>query len=161
MLGSLWGCRQEVTYQTVAQNNQYQLEVPSYMHEEKQKKLSPTADFQYCSYYRNVYTIVNEIDSVDAPLASVATQRYDDLVSALQKPQRIDSLALEINGLPALQISVAGDVGPDDLKERIYYRLIFIAKDNKIYEIVLWGWDRYRDKFLNDFNRIQQSFKVL
>lgn len=158
-------CQKAITYNTTQINKQYSIEIPSYFWEAKPEQLNPEASLSYYNYYRNAYLIV-----IDKPLSSF--QNFDitqyiaqtkaSLTANMQSPQQIDSTQNIINNLPAVQLSITGTVkGDKEVAEKLYYRIAYIQSKTHIYQIIIWSWDSYRSKFLNDFNRIVNSFKVL
>lgn len=152
--------RTTVTQQ--AQNTQatYNISFPAYMTPETEGKLSQTAGLQYCNYFRNIYAIVNDTNKTD--LQNYAQAKAATLVAALKNPRKIDSTQTNINGLPAISVAYTGDVGPDEeLMERIYYRIAFIQGQQTNYELTIWCWDKWREKYLAEMDTIVQSFKEL
>ncbi|HNL07812.1 MAG TPA: PsbP-related protein, partial [Chitinophagales bacterium] len=81
------------------------------------------------------------------------------LVATLERPQKVDSTALQIDEKNALRVAYTGTVGIKKIKERIYYQLVFVEGKKHYYQIVLWTWDQWRQKYQADFEHIVQSFK--
>ncbi len=142
--------------------NKFAMSFPDYMEEETEKKLGENASLQYCNYFRNIYTLVNEYPINDTlQLTTLAEQQYNELVKMLNQPQKVSEQNITINGLPALQYKVTGNVGEGEIVERIYYTLTIVKGKKQYYEIVFWTWDKWREKYLETITQIIQSFKEL
>lgn len=142
----------------------FSMDLPGYLSPETEHKLNPVAKVQYCNYYRNMYFVL--LDTAKSmnnnlSLQQYAAQHYEKLVKSLANPTKIDSSTTTINNMPAIQIALAGDLGGSSLKERIYYQLLFVESHTHYYQLVYWGWDKNRDKFLSDIAVSMASFKQL
>lgn len=137
----------------------FSLSFPDYVSEEKEHKLHKSAPMQYCNYFRNFYGFAD--DTLSDNYRSVADLETKRLIALLGKPLQIDTQSLQINGLPAFSASYSGDVGISDIVERIYYRLVFVQGKNRVYRITLWVWDKNRNKYTQDFEKITGSFLEL
>lgn len=145
---------------TTTNGQAYSISYPDYMTAEKAGKLSPTAKVQYCNYFRNVYSVVTDTIKTDSTsFGQYAQQQTKQLISLLQRPQKIDSSFVQIDGKKAIKVAYTGTVGKEQLTERIYYQLVFVEGKKNSYLITLWTWDKWRQKYLTDFDRIEQSFK--
>lgn len=145
---------------TTVNGQAYIISYPDYMTAEKGGKLSPTAKVQYCNYFRNVYSVVVDTVKTDSTsFAQYAQQQTKQLISLLQRPQKIDSSLVQIDGKRAIKVAYTGTVGKKQLTERIYYQLTFVEGKSNNYLVTLWTWDKWRKKYLADFDRITQSFK--
>lgn len=157
---------EKISIEATSLDNQssFTLDLPGYLSPEPNHKLNPRAKIQYCNYYRNIYfTVLDTAKStiVDMSLQQYATRNYQKLINALGNPSRLDSTSLVINNMPAIQIALNGDLGGSSLKERIYYRLLFVESPTHYYQLVYWGWDKNRDKFLADINSSVASFRQI
>jgi len=146
-------------------NKQFSISLPDYIVPEKDGQLSKTTSFQYCNYFRNIYltiddTLLQQTDTTKH-LATYIRAKTNDLVSRLQKPQRVDSLVIQLNKHKAVQVSVTGDVGAGELVERMYYQLIFVQTSTHIYQLNFFMWDKWRDKYTTDLARIIPTFQEL
>lgn len=135
----------------------FSLSFPDYISEEKEHKLHKSAPLQYCNYFRNFYAFAD--DTLSNNYRSVADLETKRLIALLGNPMQIDTQSLQINGLPAFLATYSGVVGNQDLEERIYYRLAFVQGKERVYRITLWVWDKNRDKYTQDFEKIVGSFK--
>jgi hypothetical protein len=156
---------QTATTKTSDQSRSFSLTMPPYMEAEAARKLNPTAQLQYCNYYRNVYAVVLDeakSKSNDSTLQQYADRYLNDMVKTLIKPQRIDSAAIELANMKGLTITLTGDLGQlKDLRERIYYRLAFVESPTHYYQVATWTWDSRRKNFAADLDSILYSFKEI
>lgn len=152
-----WSTVNAVTYDG---SQQFGLSFPDYLTEEKTRRLNKTAPVQYCNYFRNFYAIAD--DTVTAnDYRQTAAQETARLLTLLDHAQQTDTQSLQINGLPAFMVGIAGNVGNKDINERIFYRLIFIQGTARVYRVNLWVWDKNRAKYAAVMDKIARSFKVL
>lgn len=142
---------------------EYSISFPNYMKQETEKKLGENASLQYASFYRNIYALV-----IDQPtsMAKVGLEGYyrqelAKLEEVLKNPLRLDSSRVEVAANPAYHIQVVGKVGEGEVEKRILYRLVFFEAEEHLFQLVLWGWDERRDSFLQDFDKIVESFQIL
>jgi len=156
-------CSYSSEYQAVKINNQYSMSFPDFMEAaDSKKQLNETANLQYLNYFRNIYTIVNEFDMDDSlSLEAFSKAQKKTLTKALQKPILVSEKDLEINGLAAKQTRLTGIVGNEELNEKMYYCLTHIEGKKKRYEVVFWTWDKHRNKYAADINKIMASFREL
>ncbi|MGB0840103.1 MAG: PsbP-related protein [Chitinophagales bacterium] len=154
-------CDYNYTFEQVKGKDLYVMEFPDFMEEVKDKALSPLADLQYVNYFRNVYAVVIDTPKTKLNLSveQWADSSYNELIKVAKRPQKIRQNKLEINGMPAVEIIMTGDLGREAIKERIYYHLVFVEGKDHMYHISLWTWDSWREKYLEFFDRIVQSFK--
>lgn len=146
------------------QSEHYQIALPDYLLEieDANKQLNPQAVMQYANHYRNAYMLMLDTSrSTPTSMAEYAASETRKLVGRLQKPQQIDSSGLVINGLPAVRIDMTGDLGNANVRERIYYRLIFVETPYRCVQLVYWTWDKWRDKYLPDIEKSQNSFELI
>ncbi len=141
---------------------EYAISFPDYMKLETEKKLGENASLQYASFYRNIYALV-----IDQPqsTAKVGLEEYyrqelAKLEGVLNNPLRLDSSQATVAGNPAYHIQVVGKVGEGEVEKRILYRLVFFEAKQHLFQLVLWGWDERRDDFLEDFDKIVESFQI-
>lgn len=170
LLALLWCsvCWQSCSYSNEAHLSQhhttdakanYQLAYPDYMKQLSDRALSATAPTQFVNYFRNVYSVLNDTIRTDSTtFDQYAHEQTQLLISRLQRPQKIDSTELRIDGKRALKVAYTGTVGKEQLTERMYYELYFIDGQQHCYQLSLWTWDKWRSKYLADFQRIATSF---
>jgi hypothetical protein len=138
----------------------YQIALPDYLDNLLEHHLHRTASVQYGNFFRNTYVIVvDTLSSEQFSLQQYAQQNIQQLVATLERPQKVDSTALQIDEKNALRVAYTGTVGIKKIKERIYYQLVFVEGEKHYYQIVLWTWDQWRQKYQADFEHIVQSFK--
>ncbi len=162
LLSLTFACSYSDEWQAVTINDEYQIALPSYL-SVPDKKLHLQAQLQYNNYFRNVYVIVVDTPKTkfDLNLQSYYQKEYDLLAERLTKPQHIDSSHLTINGLPARQFSMTGEVGKRDVIEKMYYRITLIESPDKYYLISIWTWDEWRRKYRKTIDKMVQSFQLL
>ena len=143
--------------------NHYKMAFPDFMKAaDSKKQLSETASLQYLNYFRNIYTIVNEFDKQDSlSLNDFSEAQKKVLTKSLQKPILVSEKDFEINGLAAKQHRLTGIVGNEELNEKLYYCLTHIEGKKKRYEVVFWTWDKHRNKYAADIDKIVASFEEL
>jgi len=138
----------------------FSIQFPAYMEENKKHELHENAPVQYVNYFRNVYAIVNDTAGTDI-FRKIADQELVELIAILEKPQILDTLMLTINNMSAVMAMLTGSVGVDDIVERIYYQVTVVQGKERTYRIILWTWDKNREKYREEFQKIAQSFKEL
>jgi hypothetical protein len=130
---------------------------------ETEKTLNPNANLQYASFYRNIYSVV--IDQVQTTtnesLKDYCQQEITALEKILKNPLRVDSSRIEVASETAYQIQLVGKVGEGEVEKRIYYRLVFFEAHQHLFQLVFWGWDERRDQYLQDFDKIVESFRLI
>ncbi len=142
---------------------QYVIAFPDYMKLEEEKQFNEHANLQYCSFYRNVYAIVLDEAKTTSNenLSKYAQEELGKLEGVLKKSLRIDSSQIEIDNKEAIQIQLTGKVGEGEVEKRIFYRLVFFETKEHLFQLVLWGWDERRQEYLEDFDKILTSFRLL
>ncbi len=135
----------------------FSIKFPAYMDENKKMELHESAPVQYVNYFRNIYAIVDDTLGTDI-YRKIADKEVVELISIVEKPQLLDTAELIINELPALMATLTGSVGVDDIVERIYYQLTVVQGKDRAYRIVIWTWDKNRDKYREEMKQIAQSF---
>lgn len=142
---------------------QYSIAFPDYMKLEEEKQFNEQASLQYCSFYRNIYTIVLDKAKTTSNenLTKYAQEELEKLEGVLKNSLRIDSSQIKINNRTALQIQLTGKVGEGEVEKRIFYRLVFFETKEHLFQLVLWGWDERREEYLEDFDKILSSFRLL
>ena len=136
----------------------YTLQLPDYLSEEALHRLNPTAALQYCNYFRNLYITVNDTLIPSNAFNDYIDAQVNSLSQRLDRPQQVSRQALVINGYNAVQVEMTGDVGKGEIIERMYYRLTFIDSPNLRYQISMWTWDKWREKYHNILSNISGSF---
>lgn len=152
-----WRTANAVTYDG---RQHFGLSFPDYLSEEKEHKLNKTAPVQYCNYFRNFYAIADDT-LTESNYRQIAAGETARLFALLNEVQQTDTQSLVINGLPAFMAGMAGNVGNKDLNERIYYRLVFIQGTARVYRLTMWVWDKNREKYVADMDKIAGSFKEI
>ncbi len=154
-------CDYTYEFSEVKVKNQYAISFPDYMEEEKTGKLSSDASLSYVNFFRNIYAIVLDEPKKVESLEVIAKTAKTDLTKQLTNPSGFGEQTLTVNGLPAYQFSLAGDVGNEGLNERIYYKVTIIEGKEHHYQIVLWTWAKWREKYEETLGEIVGSFKEL
>lgn len=161
----LFSCSYSETFHEVKVDGRYALSFPDYMEAaEADKPLNPKASLQYLNYFRNIYAVVIEQPKTNTikDLQSFQQQAESELLQHLSAPQRLDSTATTINGLPALQMAFAGVVnGTQETDTKIYYRMAFVEGKTQFYQITLWTWYDWREKYEEEIQKIFNSFRLI
>lgn len=160
----LAACSYSKEWKQVTVKGQYSLSFPDYMEEYTERKINAKASLQYLNFFRNIYSlvIVEDKRNSQVDLTTYCATAKKELVDLMKQPQQIDSTTTQINGLKAVQLSLAGVIaGAKDTDTRIYYKLIFFESETHIYQLVLWTWDSWREKYMDDMKKIIHSFKEL
>lgn len=153
-------CKFTNGYEAVVVKNLYSISYPEYMGPETERTLNPEASLQFLNFYRNIYSVVIDKEKTEgSTLNDFYAHHLKVLLPNLRSPQQIDSTQVTINGLKGVSVSITGDSGPKEIEERLFYRLVFLESETHYYHIAIWAWDKYRDKFLQDLDLIQNSFK--
>ena len=162
LLFGMIACEYSEEFTKVSVNNQYEMAFPAYMEAAKKgKELSPDASLTYLNYFRNIYTIVIDKPKGNTPdeLADFYETEKGKLIKQLMSPVKIDSIPLKINGLAGFQTNIMGTVkGAGNTDTKIYYRLVFLESSTHLYQITLWTWYDWRQKYEGVMDRIVGSF---
>ena len=144
----------------------YTVAFPDYMGPSSSGTLNPQATAQYANYFRNIYAIVLDTAVTETTAKPDSLFHYyvnietSQLVSILARPQLIDSTNLTVDGHPAVRVSYTGTVGREQITERIYYDLTFVQTPHHYYQLTVWVWDQWRQKYKDDIDQMVKSFQV-
>lgn len=154
-----FSCSYNNTFEEVVTDNRFSLKVPDYIHEEG--GLNSEASFEYGNKFRNIYMVVLEKPHQKMDIQSYIKNTKEDLVGRLKNPRLIDSTYTNINGLPAYNLKLEGDVGRGGIAERIFYNITFYEGKDRSYQFCMWTWESWREKYQEDMTYIISSFKEL
>jgi len=154
-----FACSYNNTFEKVVTDNRFSLEVPDYIHQEA--GLNPEASLEYANKFRNIYMVVLEKPRQNMDIETYINTTKEDLVNRLNNPRLIDSTYTKINGLPAYNLKLEGDVGRGGIAERIFYNITFYEGKNRSYQFCMWTWESWREKYQADMTHIISSFKEL
>lgn len=149
------GCSYNKEYNTINQNNEFQLTIPGWV---KKETLAPDASISYANRYRNFYLVVIGADK-NTPWDSAKNSAFKRVYGILDsasfeenpyKLQEMQGVHYEINGKT------------DKESDKIFYSLYVLEGKRKYYQICLWtrGAER-RKKYNEEFYKIIQSFKEI
>ena len=107
--------------------------------------------------------VLKDADTIEVSLELEDFYRQElvKLESYLKNPLRLDSSRAEVAGNPAYHIQVVGKVGEGEVEKRVLYRLVFFEAQEHFFHLALWGWDERRDSFIEDFDKIVESFRIV
>jgi hypothetical protein len=155
----LQSCSYKDTISTVSVDNDFSMEVPSYLKVDDEVK--PGAPFGYTNRFRNIYSTV--FFEEKGKVADTSFQQYYNrqikvLKSALIKPGVSDSTFVNVGGASGIHTELSGVMQT----ENIYYSHLLLETPNRYYQVCVWtrGEDR-KLKYGKDIENILFSFKLL
>lgn len=159
-------------FNTVAINNEYIIRLPKYMTEAK--NLSEDASLQYQNIFKETYTVIIDEPKQEFIDAFLDVLLYDTILTVCENYRNVQlglieenmevtskstPVALKIGKLDAYQVEVDGNV--EDVAHEISYLFTFIEGKDNVYMIMSWTLKSRKEKYLNTFKEISQTFRVL
>lgn len=143
------------------QDGNFQLELPDYL--EKMESLSQNTPFQYGNQFRNFYLIVEQFDKAEKQndLSKYAAKSIHDLLAAphLSNPDTIElTQTFELNGLKGQHLQLQAKVGSDRINEIIDYNILHLEGKQHYYQLVVWTWNKWNEKYAEVVPKIIESF---
>ncbi len=156
-------CSTKTAFHEVTINNQYTADMPEYL--QPCADIHPDASLQYQNTELEIYAIVidekketmenYDLDyDIDLYYKSIALQPFSEKIQngKISPPGR-----QTINGHNALTADITGKVDNNE----VFYRLAVIETTNAFYQLLIWTRAENREKYMNDFNTIIESFKEI
>lgn len=157
----LSACEYDETWKNIPINQHFTVDIPPFV--KKVDDLRPGAPLQYSNRFRNFYIIGLEYEmNKNISLDSLQKQLIKPILSYVTHPIITDSFLTTVNGLPARENKISGEMESGDGTEIIYYRHLSILGNKRMYELCTWtrGPKRY-EQHDSTFQRILYSFKEL
>lgn len=151
-------CKYSEDYQHVNADNQFLVDVPSWM--KKEDNLAAGAPFQYANRFRNFYAVGFSLnkDTATAGFDYYWQNYLNALKGTLGKPLVTDSVAVDVNGLKGAKAEIFGQLDG----ENIYFSEMLIEGQAKYYHLSIWVRGEERKlRFKEDINRILGSAREL
>jgi hypothetical protein len=158
-------------FNTVEVNNQYKIQLPKYM--TKAENLSKDASLQYQNIFKETYTIViteskqafidmfMEAQLYDTTLGIPGNYR-DAQLNRIAENMTIKSqstpVKLTLGTKTAYQVEIDGLV--EGLEQELSYLFTFVEGDNELYMIMSWTLKSRKEKYLDTFKEVAQSFRT-
>ncbi len=157
----LSACSYDETPRTVTVKDEFTMELPAYL--EELPGLNPEARLQYGNKFRNYYVLVLDKSADNQSFEQIVQEAHTELIGLLKNPTQTDSLNMQINGLTTRRIRVDGIVGGNEgVSERILYDLFFVkGPKDKVYQMTIWTWYKWKEKYDQVTDRIANSFKEI
>lgn len=155
---ALCSCTEKTNFAPIEINEQYTLDVPSYM---EPAELTENASFEYKCGQRELYAIV--VDEKKSTLKGFGLE-YDLDTYMKIAMHRIDSTSdvkpvpQKINGLNALHAGLKGEVKNNGQKYNAVYRLTVIETQEHFYQLLIWTMDSWYDRNKADIEHMESSF---
>lgn len=154
-------CTYDESWKNIPVNDHFSVDIPPYV--KKVNDLRPGAPLQYSNKFRNFYIIGLEYDlNKNISLDSLQRQLIKPIITYVTHPIITDSLPVNINGLPARENKITGELESGDGTEIVYYRHLSIIGKKRMYELCTWTRGPKRiEQHDTTFTRILYSFKEL
>jgi hypothetical protein len=171
-LESLTGARGKTDLIPVIIDNEYSLDVPSYM--TKTTTLNDVASLQFQNVFKEAYVIVIGEDKQEFMDALVEAERYDSAVSivgnyadtqvqlisaGVNVTSRKDPKSVRINGLNAKVTEMDAEV--EGVKVPVTYFMTFLESQEKLYMIMAWTLQNKKETHRETFEKMARTFKIV
>ena len=164
----------ESTYRSIEKNHLFSIEVPKFLKEVE--NLNPDATLQLSNEANDFLVMVivdskedfiqtleqnelqNEFPNTLDGITLFLQQLHHSIENAGGKILRFSEIKKEtINSLDAREYSIEAEIDG----EKLYYAYTIIEGDSNYYQIMSWTYLNMKDKYLDDFQKINHSFKEL
>lgn len=164
LLGS---CKSNNKTETVQADNQYTLDLPSFL--SKTDQLNKNASLQYQNTNKEFYVVVikeskagfkeamDKDNMGDANLKNYSNFLTEDLKAAIPVTVLSPFEEKNINGLNARTISLSAPVNNNDF----YWKFAFIEGNSTFYQVITWTLKDQKEKYDGQMEAILQSFKEI
>ncbi len=171
-LSSLTGDEKNPDFVPVVINDEYSIDIPSYM--TKTTLLNDDASLQFQNVIKETYVIVIDESKQEFIDALVEADMYDSARSILMNyadtqlgftTSAMDVIAqkaltkLKIHGLSAAKTELDGAV--EGIKVPISYFVTFIEGEEKLYMVMAWTLQERKERFNATFEKIARTFKLV
>jgi hypothetical protein len=171
-LDKLTGDDKNVELVPVVINNEYSVDIPSFM--TKTTKLNDDASLQFQNIFKEAYIIVIDESKAEFVDALVEAEQYDSTISvvanyadtqfqltssSLDIVSRTDISTLRINGLNAARVEM--DARVEGISQPVSYFLTFIESREKLYMIMAWTLTDKKETHRKTFERMAKTFKSI
>lgn len=156
-------CNNKTIFHEVTINNQYVIQIPEYL--QPCSDIHPDASLQYQNIDMDVYALVidekkekmenYDLDyDIETYYKAIALQPFSEKI---QEGKISPPGTQTINGHKALLADISGKIETNE----VFYRLAVIETSNAFYQILVWTKAANKDKFLQDFTQMIESFKEI
>lgn len=164
------GCQQELTTRSV--KGVYEIGVPNDM--KVATSLNQDASLQYENIFKETYlAIIDEdreafesaynlyggIDSTKSVISNYAKIQVDFFMEGVKALERKDPKQLTINGMEAEQVEFTAKV--EGVDGNIYYLMTFVQGEKNVYMVMMWTFEKSKDKYRDLFVSMADSFREL